>query len=214
MRTCLLVLCALLVAPSVVRPDVLPPPAIERADVRCEKLNAAMLRLAREQGVPVRVVYANIGFIEVTIPRAHESAAASAGITTLGNDEPMVTPSQTSNPFDPARLAVAGIAISLGLIFAGIYVARRKYLIALTIALASFVVVTTATVVWVLWEQRVPVQHGSASNGKIRIVLRSTEDGPVRVTIPLTLRPAGYHADIIENYGQRNWTPPPFKDKK
>jgi hypothetical protein len=212
MRTYLLLtaLCVVLAAPSLARPDLPPPPALQQADARCESLNNALRRLARQENVPVRLVYANIGFVEITIPKAHASAADRAGITALGNDE-LRFRSVESESSHPARLVVAGIAISLGVILAGIFLARRKYLIAMTIALASFVLVAIAAVVCMLWQHN-PIED--ASEKKVAIVVRNAETGPVRVTIPLSLRPAGYTVEIIDNYGDRPPRPRPDGDKK
>ncbi|HZZ81020.1 MAG TPA: hypothetical protein VFE62_21140 [Gemmataceae bacterium] len=201
-------LCVILAAPGLAWCDALPPPAIQEADSRCESLNAALGRLAREQNVPVRLVYANIGFVEITIPKEHASAADRAGLTALGNDELRFQPPPSSEPPSPARLTAAGVAVSLGVIFAGVFLARKKYLIALTIALTSFVLVTAGALIWVMWE-RTPVQTISSEEKRVGIVMRSTENGPVRVTVPLSVKPAQVGADIIDNWGRRSWTPPP-----
>src|SRR5262249_19866766 len=72
----LIALSAILATPTFAWTDVPPPPAIERGDTRCEKLNEILLRLARQEGVPVTLVYTNIGFVEILIPKTHEAAAA------------------------------------------------------------------------------------------------------------------------------------------
>ena len=61
----LIVLLAIAALPEVGRPDLPPPPALKETHPRYQNLNAALERLAREQGVPVRVLYVDVDHVDI-----------------------------------------------------------------------------------------------------------------------------------------------------
>jgi hypothetical protein len=150
--------------------------------------------------------------------KAQKSEAKKAGIMELADEEAVFEMHGDPEHSRSMRTVLAGVALSLGFIAGGIWLARgwrRKLGVSLMIALASCVAIA-----WIVAFPPFFVSKDSdAPPVKLRKVSVSvtivSEHGPAIIMIPKNLKPTWVGPqDVLENWGSRPPRPSlPDRDK-
>jgi hypothetical protein len=206
--------------PGSARGDDARPPAwlSTKRDPRSVKLEAVLRHLQVQYQIPTRVVYRDASRIEIAIPKMHVPVAELVGVMALADTQVVFEMNEEPPPASSFRDALAGGALSIGLVAAGIWFARgwrRKTVVSLVILIVC-VAAATGIVVYNSQPRSPATKRAPPLESKWGVdVVIVERTGPVEVRIPTTLKPTGTAEGVIDNwtgYSPRPNRPP--LDKK